>query len=164
MKEEKASRCERHPSVSVFQEERFGITSRVDRLKSDLDGNLFWVVKKNRCWWTALLCLQTLDLTAKMIQCYVFDYFEVNNRQHPFTCNLAGEKWFRLFLKRHPQLRHRKAQAMNPARAQKLNRFIVNDHFTKLEHILTDHDLFNKPDRIFNLNEKGCRLSLHHQQ
>ena len=105
-----------------------------------------------------------LPLTAKMIRCYVFDYFEVNNRQHPFTCNLAGEKWFRLFLKRHPQLRHRKAQAMNPARAQKLNRFIVIDHFTKLEHILTDHDLFNRPDRIFNLDEKGCRLSLHHQQ
>ncbi|GFN95560.1 tigger transposable element-derived protein 6-like protein [Plakobranchus ocellatus] len=58
-----------------------------------------------------------LPLTAKMIMCYVFEYFEKNNRQHPFTSNLADEKWFRLFLNRHPQLRHRKAQAMNPARA-----------------------------------------------
>ncbi|GFN87778.1 tigger transposable element-derived protein 1-like [Plakobranchus ocellatus] len=91
-------------------------------------------------------------------------YFEKNNRQHPFTSNLAGEKWFRLFLNRHPQLRHRKAQAMNPARAQKLNRFIVNDHFTKLEQAIIDLDLFDKPDRILNLGEKGCHLSLHHQQ
>ncbi|GFN77727.1 tigger transposable element-derived protein 1-like [Plakobranchus ocellatus] len=105
-----------------------------------------------------------LPLTAKMIRCYVFKYFEKNNRQHPFTSNLAGEKWFRLFLNRHPHLRHRKAQAMNPARAQKLNRFVVNDHFTKLEQAIIDLDLFDKPDRIFNLDEKGCRLSLHHQQ
>ncbi|GAB1605179.1 hypothetical protein Ahia01_000799700 [Argonauta hians] len=105
-----------------------------------------------------------LPLTAKMIRSYVFEYFEKNNLNHPFTSNLAGEKWFRLFLNRHPELRHRKAQAMNPARAQKLNRFIVNDHFNKLEQTLTDLDLFDKPDRIFNLDEKGCRLSLHHQQ
>ncbi|GFN85608.1 tigger transposable element-derived protein 1-like [Plakobranchus ocellatus] len=58
----------------------------------------------------------------------------------------------------------RKAQAINPARAQKLNRFIVNDHFTKLDQAIIDLDLFDKPDRIFNLDEKGCCLSLHHQQ
>ncbi|GFR77899.1 tigger transposable element-derived protein 1-like [Elysia marginata] len=70
-----------------------------------------------------------LPLTAKMIQSYVFEYFKKNYLEHPFTSNLAGEKWFRLFLNRHPELRYRKAQAMNPARAQKLNRFIVNDHY-----------------------------------
>ncbi|GAB1599251.1 uncharacterized protein LOC115225210 [Argonauta hians] len=52
-----------------------------------------------------------LPLTAKMIRSYVFEYFEKNNLNHPFTSNLAGEKWFRLFLNRHPELRHRKAQA-----------------------------------------------------
>uniref|UniRef100_V5G523 DDE-1 domain-containing protein n=1 Tax=Anoplophora glabripennis TaxID=217634 RepID=V5G523_ANOGL len=53
---------------------------------------------------------------------------------------------------------------MNPARAQKLNRFIVNDHFTKLKEILLEMDPMDSPERIFNVDEKGCRLSLHHQQ
>jgi hypothetical protein len=53
---------------------------------------------------------------------------------------------------------------MNPARAQKLNRFIVNDYFTKLEKIVADYQLFDKPDKIFSMDEKGCQLSLHNQQ
>jgi len=58
----------------------------------------------------------------------------------------------------------RKAQSMNPARAQKLNMFIVNDYFSKLERVQTDLQLFDKPERIFNMDEKGCQLSLYHQR
>ena len=53
---------------------------------------------------------------------------------------------------------------MNPVRAQKLNRFIVNDYFSKLEKVLEELQLFDKPDRIYNMDEKGCQLMLHHQQ
>ncbi|CAH1974188.1 unnamed protein product [Acanthoscelides obtectus] len=52
---------------------------------------------------------------------------------------------------------------MNPARAQKVNRFIVNDHFSKLKEILLELDIMDKPERIFNVDEKGCTLNLHHQ-
>ena len=102
-------------------------------------------------------------LTAKTIRSYVFEYVEAMGIQHPFV-GAAGRKWFRLFMKRWPQLSFRKAQPMNPARAQKLNKFIVNDFYKKLEDALNELNILDRPDRIFNIDEKGCRLSLHHQQ
>ena len=53
---------------------------------------------------------------------------------------------------------------MNPARAQKLNPVIVNDYFSKLESVLAKLDLKSCPQNIFNMDEKGVRLTLHHQQ
>lgn len=47
--------------------------------------------------------------------------------------------------------------------AQKLNRVVVRDYFNKLKETLTQHDVIDKPERIFNVDEKGCQLSLHHQ-
>ncbi|CAG9574363.1 unnamed protein product [Danaus chrysippus] len=72
--------------------------------------------------------------------------------------------WFKAFLKRNPEILVRKAQFMNPYRAQKLNRFIVDNHFAKLRTIYENLDLHGHPERIYNMDEKGCRLTIHHQQ
>lgn len=77
---------------------------------------------------------------------------------------ITGRKWYLAFMKRHPNLSKRKAQFMNPARAQKLNRFIINDYFQKLEDVYDEKNLWQTPHRIYNLDEKGCRLTIHHQQ
>ena len=53
---------------------------------------------------------------------------------------------------------------MDPARAVQLNRFIVSDYFTKLEATLEELNLLTRPDRIYNMDEKVCRLTLHHEQ
>lgn len=105
-------------------------------------------------------------ITPQIMRHQVFKFVENNKIKHNFNYGqeLAGRGWFRLFMKRHPELSIRKAQNMNPARAQKLNRLIVGDYFRKLEEILDTLDLKNKPERIFNMDEKGCRLTLHHQQ
>lgn len=76
---------------------------------------------------------------------------------------MAGRKWLRLFLRRHDNIRRRKAQILNPARSQKVNKFIVGDYFKKLEATLCNLNLINRPQRIYNIDEKGCRLTLHHQ-
>jgi hypothetical protein len=44
---------------------------------------------------------------------------------------------------------------------QKVNRFIVEDYFDKIKELLMWSDIKNKPERICNANEKGCRLRLH---
>ncbi|KAJ8941509.1 hypothetical protein NQ314_010378 [Rhamnusium bicolor] len=105
-------------------------------------------------------------VTPKIARHQVFRFCEANNIPHKFQIEkeTAGKAWFKLFRKRNPELSIRKAQNMNPAMAQKLNKFIVNDYFTKLESILDEMDLKNKPERIFNMDEKGCWLTLHHQQ
>ena len=67
-------------------------------------------------------------------------------------------------MERHDDLRRRKAQMLNPARAQKVNKYVVNDYFEKLKEVLLKLNLINKPERVFNMDEKGCRLTLHKQQ
>lgn len=104
--------------------------------------------------------------TKRSVRRQVYRFVELNNIKHKFNKNeeMAGRGWTKLFLKRNPQLANRKAQNMNPARAQKLNPIIVNDYFTKLGNTLDNLGFKNQPERIFNMDEKGCRLTIHHQQ
>lgn len=105
-------------------------------------------------------------LTSKTLRRCVYNFCTESGIPNKFSTmsKMAGRYWLNGFFRRNPTIRQRKAQAMNPARAQKLNRFIVNDHFNKLREILLEMDLMDSPERIFNVDEKGCRLSLHHQQ
>lgn len=105
-------------------------------------------------------------LTPKSLRRSVFRYVEQKGIRHCFNreTQLAGREWFRVFLKNHPKISKRRSQIMNPARAQKLNRHIVDDHFKKLGELLESTGLKNKASKIYNMDEKGCRLTLHHQQ
>jgi hypothetical protein len=49
-----------------------------------------------------------------------------------------------------------KAQNFNPGRDQKLNRFIVKDCFAKLKITMEELGIMNKPEGIYNVDEKGC--------
>ncbi|KAJ8887683.1 hypothetical protein PR048_013901 [Dryococelus australis] len=67
----------------------------------------------------------------------------------------SGSKaWLKAFMKRNPVVSKRKAQFMNPARAQDLNIFIVADHFAKMSEIYDDLDLKIHPERIYSMDEK----------
>lgn len=105
-------------------------------------------------------------LSNKIVRKCVFNYCVQNNLEHKFSQEkkMAGRYWMKGFLQRNREISIRKAQSMNPARAQKLNKFIVKDYFDKLKGVLQELDLMDKPERIYNIDEKGCRLSLHHQQ
>ena len=61
----------------------------------------------------------------------------------------------------NPDLRIRKAQNLNPVRAQKLNKIVVQKHFQEISKLYLKYEMFGKPSKIFNLDEKGCRLNLH---
>lgn len=99
-------------------------------------------------------------MTPNILKLNVFRFCQENNIPNRFK-ETAGRKWFDSFLKRNPDVARRKAQRLNPARAQKLNKFIVADHFAKLKEIFTKYDFFKFPERVFNMDEKGCRLHLH---
>lgn len=106
-----------------------------------------------------------MPLTSKVIRRSVHEYCLRNGIATPFsTKGLAGRKWLKLFLGRHPDVAKRKSQFMNPARAAKLNRFIVEDYFEKLKIVMLKLDVIQSPQRIFNIDEKGCRLNLHKSQ
>lgn len=86
--------------------------------------------------------------------------------RHSFsiTKEIAGKKWLKCFYRRHPNIAKRRSQKLNPARAQKVNHEIVNDYFEKLKATLLENQLHGKPGQIYNMDEKGCQLTLHHQQ
>ncbi|GJQ81235.1 hypothetical protein Trydic_g20454 [Trypoxylus dichotomus] len=52
---------------------------------------------------------------------------------------------------------------MNSAHAKELNRHIVSDHFTKLEELLERTGLKNNASKVYNMDEKGSRPTLHQQ-
>ncbi|XP_022910060.2 tigger transposable element-derived protein 1-like [Onthophagus taurus] len=107
-----------------------------------------------------------MPLTPKSLRRNIYSFIKANriNLKKKKNNQILGKDWFSAFQKRHPRLSKRRAQCMNPARTQKLNRFIVNDYFRKLRFTLEKNKMLHTPERIFNMDEKGCRLTLHHQQ
>ncbi|KAG5874075.1 hypothetical protein JTB14_033424 [Gonioctena quinquepunctata] len=92
-----------------------------------------------------------LPLTSDIVRHQTYRYCVRFNIANNFSKKkeMAGKDWLLLFLRRHPDDSKRKAQTMNPARVQKMN------------HELDSKD---KPQSIYNMDEKGCRLTIHHQQ
>lgn len=107
-----------------------------------------------------------MPVTKTMLASYTYEFCKRNSLANSFSSDscIAGRYWLKAFMKRNPSIVQRTAQHMNPARAQKLNRFIVNDHFDKLEKVMAELQVFDKPDRLYNMDEKGCQLGLHHQK
>jgi hypothetical protein len=71
---------------------------------------------------------------------------------------MAGSAWVEGFLRCNPITAYRKAQNLNPGRAQKLNCFTVNDYFEKLKITMEELGIMNKPECIYNVDEKGYTL------
>ncbi|KAJ8896215.1 hypothetical protein PR048_001558 [Dryococelus australis] len=84
-----------------------------------------------------------------------------NGIPNKFVKGKAGRWWLEGVLKRNPDVAKRKAQRLNPAHAMILNRFIVTDHTDKLKKTPLDNNLMDLPEKIYNVDEKGCRLQLH---
>ena len=77
------------------------------------------------------------------------------------VCSDLGKDWFYGFMARHPEISRRTPQALNEARAQKLNKPLITDYFDKLKDLLLELDIIDKPERIFNMDEKGIRMCQH---
>lgn len=79
-------------------------------------------------------CDVGFPLTPAQLRKSVFIYCKQKNLEVPFNSGtvVAGRKWFRLFMERHPEVRKRKTQHLNEARAAKLNRSVIDDYFAKL--------------------------------
>lgn len=71
----------------------------------------------------------------------------------------AGPHWLRSFLERNPELSVRQAEGLSLARAQGLNRAEVKKIFDLLLEVMMEHDLLDKPDRIFNMDETGVQIN-----
>ncbi|KAL0821830.1 hypothetical protein ABMA28_005237 [Loxostege sticticalis] len=106
-----------------------------------------------------------LPLTPKFIRKQAFLFCERFDIKHTFnsTKRIAGADWLRQFMKRNPSISKRKPQILNPARAQKLNKPIVQEHFQNVRKLYEQLDILQHPERLYNMDEKGCRITVHNQ-
>ncbi|KAI4466544.1 hypothetical protein MML48_2g00008645 [Holotrichia oblita] len=72
---------------------------------------------------------------------------------------LAGIDWLKAFLARNKSLAVRKAQGVSNARAEGMNKEEVAAYFAILEATLTEHNLFNRPSNIYNVDESELQLN-----
>ncbi|XP_045203754.2 uncharacterized protein LOC123556821 [Mercenaria mercenaria] len=69
--------------------------------------------------------------------------------------------WFYDFVKRWPNLKIAKPQKLAISRAKSASRQTIDNYYCELESILKEHNLLDKPERIFNIDETG--VSTEHQ-
>ncbi len=67
-----------------------------------------------------------------------------------------GEGWWNRFTQRHPKLSLRTSDRVRANAVTKQN---MSNYFTLLEETLKKHKLFDKPSRIFNMDETGMPLA-----
>lgn len=90
-----------------------------------------------------------------------YQFAEQMGLKHNFNkeSEMAGPQWLKSFLERNPQIVLRQAEGLSIQRAKGLNRAEVAKFFDLLMTILTENNLLDKPDRIFNMDESGVQLN-----
>ena len=70
----------------------------------------------------------------------------------------VGDGWWKSFMKRHGTLTLRTAEPLSYAHAVCSQPEILNHYYDLLQQTLIEHDLADKPNQIFNLDESGMPL------
>lgn len=91
-------------------------------------------------------------LTRKEVLEVVSEFVKTNNIKTPFADGCPGEDWFIQFKRRH-RLSLKKPQAVEIARKNASDPFLINEYFDILQTVLSENDLHDKPEQIFNLDE-----------
>lgn len=95
------------------------------------------------------------------IRMLAYQFAEKLELKHNFDQEnqMAGGAWFKSFIERNPELSIRQAEGLSVARAKGLSREEVNNFYDLLIKVLTDNDLLDKPERIYNMDESGIQLN-----
>lgn len=72
--------------------------------------------------------------------------------------NFKGNGWWLRFKQRWPKIRLRKGDALAQPRANAVNAANLKNYFDLLEQTLKSNELFDSPNRIWNMDESGLPL------
>ena len=72
--------------------------------------------------------------------------------------DFSEKGWWLRFMERWPSLRLRKADGLAQSRANAVNSVNIKNYFVLLEKTLEEKELFNCPNRIYNMDESGLPL------
>lgn len=85
----------------------------------------------------------------------VGEYVKFTGMKTPFKDDTPGEDWYLGFMKRHPTLSLKKPEHLQKLRQDARNPFVVYDFYDKLQKVMEDNNLTNKPQYVFNADESG---------
>lgn len=94
------------------------------------------------------------------MQLSVQEFLHVNNRENPFKNNLPGNKWYKSFLRRHPEIKLRTSEGVTAASAN-VSETDIKSWFKSVESLLTEENVFDvlkDPERVFNGDETNFVL------
>jgi helix-turn-helix, Psq domain len=102
-------------------------------------------------------------LTPVDVRKAVYNFCEKRGIVHQFNREkeIAGERWFKLFMKRHKELSIRVPESTSIQRAIGFNKVKVDLFYKKLQEIIFSTDGFSPiipPDNIFNADETGFTI------
>lgn len=74
------------------------------------------------------------------------------DKEHPLS-----DRWFRGFMDRWPELKVLKPRPLSNYRAQATSEETVSSYFSRLKSILEQNGLMDRPELIYNVDEKGVQ-------
>ena len=110
------------------------------------------------------LIVSALEFTAKCgfpqgrddIKNMVQSYVKHTGKHTPFRDGRPGRDWVVLFERRHKaRLKRRKPEYLTKARSKGMTKKNVQTFYNLYEDVLKEHDLFDKPWVLFNIDETG---------
>lgn len=109
------------------------------------------------CKWIFANAKKGIPINKKTLMLTVGEIINNDKRKNPFKNGVPGEKWFSLFLKRHPDISQRHAEAINAARATVTEEDIRKWHKEIYDHLKEQNALsiLDDPARILNSDETG---------
>ena len=97
------------------------------------------------------------------------DYLAALSRPNPFWCGVPGQKWWREFLKRWPELSERKPEHLTVQRAKAASPSVINNFFSSLTDFQASKGLSSLSygelgQRMWNCDETGISTSVASQK
>ena len=101
--------------------------------------------------------LSGFPLTIRRVCQLAYQYAHVNGTEgFSNGTQMAGRKWLRGFLSRHPEITLKKARNLSIARAMGANPTVIGSWFTFLQKVMKAADIVS-PDQIWSRDEMGMQ-------
>lgn len=110
--------------------------------------------------WVVDCCRKGFPKRKSDLQLSVANFLKKSGRENPFKDDIPGKKWYDLFMRRHPELSERTAEAVTSASAN-VSEQDIKGWFHKIELYLKENnyfDILQDPARVFNGDESNFQL------
>ena len=115
---------------------------------------LTFVQEKSLVNYLLYMAERGFPLTRTMVKAFALAIAKRSGVAYRFNEELGpSDHWWQLFKRRHPVITLRKADSLERSRAEHLQEDITKEYFVKLESLLENGGIKNKPRRIYNCDE-----------